>query len=209
MWLQQFPSPDIDCVQRYWDQIKDRLLGWKASYRWPEQASHHESLEKRRVLENRVESERLARGLLTKATFDAIMVWGYGYPLPISAERIESTTQQSFSLLNCSRLSDAASVLMDMKGVGISRASKVLSFADPNSVAIYDSRAADGLFDLTCHGERCLPVPPGRSVKGDSLPKEDWPTAFHRYVYVVRHFRELAGASAIECWWASRNSCSW
>jgi hypothetical protein len=194
MRLEQFSSPGSDCVQRYWQQIKDRLHGWKASYRWPEKASHHESLQKRRVLENRVESERIARGLLTKATFDAIMIWGYRRPLPIDAALIEHTTQRSFSLLNCGRIADAAYVLMDLKGVGISGATKVLSLADPASIAIYDSRAAHGFSDLTCDGKRCLPIPQGRKVKGDSLPGEDWPTAFRRYVYLLRHFCELARA---------------
>jgi hypothetical protein len=82
---------------------------------------------------------------------------------------------------------------MDIKGVGISRASKVLSFADPASIAIYDSRAADGL-DLTCNGKRCLPIPPARGSRRGSLRRDDWPTAFDRYVHVVRHLCELAGS---------------
>lgn len=62
-----------------------------------------------------------------------------------------------------------------------------------NDFAIYDSRAAHGLSDLTYNGKRFIPIPPGRCIKGDTdLNKNDFCESYEKYIWVLRFFRELA-----------------
>lgn len=134
------------------------------------------------------------RGHLSKSTFDAVMHWGFGQASKLEAASIERATGRAFDLPQVGKVVEAAQVLCSLKGVGISRATKVIALSDQTEYGIYDSRAAHGLSDLCCNQRRLIPVPPGRAMSvrcdhGDSLR---FCKAYPNYLEILRYFRDRA-----------------
>lgn len=93
------------------------------------------------------------------------------------------------------KLADAAFRLGQLRGFGISRISKVVALADQDRFGIYDSRSAHGLSDLLDgQGNRIVPIPPGRVVRGDTRSKRDFCTAFANYTGLLRLLHTFAQA---------------
>ncbi|MEN6327711.1 MAG: hypothetical protein ABFD18_16080 [Syntrophomonas sp.] len=159
------------------------------SYHWPQNKSLQEALLLRNQLEYRIKNDVNFQGYLSKNTFDAIMIWGFGHASNLTEHAIKKVTISAFNYLSHDMLYEAALALTSLPGIGISRASKILALSDQSNLGIYDSRAAHGLSDLSFNGFRLLPIPPGRVISGDShLSTEHFCTAFENYIWVLRYF---------------------
>ena len=111
-----------------------------------------------------------------------------------SEDKIQHATKHAFEHLRDGRIAQAAKELVMLPGVGISRASKVLALSDQQEFGIYDSRSAHGLSDFVgSNGQRIIPIPPGRVIRGDF--RKDYCDAFEHYTWVLRHLRKLASTS--------------
>ncbi|MBI1788687.1 MAG: hypothetical protein HYR60_14205 [Acidobacteria bacterium] len=141
---------------------------------------------------------REQQGCLTKATFDSIMTWGFGSASIHSETDIREATRKAFCYLRESCIAEAARALVQLREVGISRASKVLALSDQDELGIYDSRSAHGLSDLrNAAGCRIIAIPPGRVVRGDVKTPNGFCVAFEEYAWVLQHFRDLAERSKV------------
>jgi hypothetical protein len=136
-------------------------------------------------------------GFLSKTTFDAVSIWGFGTDSGCSDVEIKCATKPAFELLRANRIAEAASKLLELPKIGISRASKVLGLSDQSEFGIYDSRSAHGMSDLFDSSSRHLIlIPPGRVLAGDRGTKSQYCTAFENYIWVLREFRRLAAADS-------------
>lgn len=180
----------------YWQQVKTQVVAWKAAFEWPKGVHFEEAVARRDALEKDIKTD-LQQGYLTKATFDAVMKWGFGRPSKNEAPEIEQATRQGFQKLAGGDLEGAALALCRLKFIGISSASKVLALADQARYGVYDSRIAHGLSDLVVDGKRALLIPPGRVVAGDvGVPNAVFCAEFAKFNALLAHFHALAQQDA-------------
>jgi len=191
---------NISILDEYWDQIKGYLSLWKDLYQWPIGSDYNTALSVRNELEKAIKDQVSKNGYLSKKLFDKIMVWGFNRSSYNTEEDIVKTTGLVFALLNKNKIVEAAIEMTSLSGIGISRATKVIALYNQNDFGIYDSRAADGLSDLIIDGKRFIPIPLGRTVRGDTnLNTYDFCIAYKRYLDVLRYFRNKAMAEPILC----------
>ncbi|MBK9169652.1 MAG: hypothetical protein IPM24_19635 [Bryobacterales bacterium] len=182
-------ASEQDHVRSYWKSIKNILLDWRTRYQWPQGIDRETSVKNRNDLENAIHQDLEELSYLRKTTFDAVMKWGFGRSSNLSETDIARSTRSAFEHLRSGRLAEAARALCELRGVGISRASKILALSDQRELAIYDSRAAHGLRKLVDQSEeRLVPIPPGRVIRGDT--GKDFNQGFQRYICVLRLLRE-------------------
>ena len=181
-----------DILTEYWQSIMSKIISWKDSYEWPPKVYLAEAMFKRNQLELSIRNDVLSKRWLSKKTFDSVMVWGFGRPSYNSEKEIQTVSYEAFNYLSQDKIEEAALSMTKLNGIGISRASKVLALSDQMDFGIYDSRAADGISDLIYNGKRLIPIPPGRAIAGDNIPKESFCSAFRNYIWVLRFFREQA-----------------
>jgi hypothetical protein len=188
-----FINEHADALSAFWNQIKNRLLDWRAHYQWPTGAPPEASLNTRTQLEQRIRADLHRQGSLTKAVFDAVIRWGFGSDSGCSDQDVQQATRLAFRHLKANHLAEAARELIKLPRVGISRASKILALSDQGEFGIYDSRSGHGLSDLVDHaGRRLVAIPPGRVITGDPKTKDGYCRAFEEYTWVLRYFRTLA-----------------
>jgi hypothetical protein len=182
-----------DDLCAFWNRTKDHLLRWRSLYEWPPGAVAEESLRRRAGLEKRIQAELDRQGCLSKSLFDKVIQWGFGTDSGCSDREITQATRVAFDHLNANRLGQAATELVKLPGIGISRASKILALSDQSELGIYDSRSAHGISDLVdSAGRRIIAIPPGRVITGDGRTKDGYCIAFEEYTWVLRHLRMLA-----------------
>lgn len=182
-----------DALTSFWGEVRHQLLGWKSKYQWPLGATVEAALSKRNELERMIRHDLDQQGYLLKRTFDSVIKWGFGTDSGCSDEEIRQATKAAFRNLQTNRVVEAASELVQLPKIGISRASKVLALSDQNEFGIYDSRSAHGLSGLQQpDGRRLVLIPPGRVIAGDNKSKDEYCVAFQRYTWVLRYFRSLA-----------------
>lgn len=178
-------------LELFWNSIKSDVRKWKQAYEWPRNVKLDEALKIRNELEKAIIHDYARAGYLTKNTFDKVILWGFGKRSGNTDQEITAQTRKAFMSLKENKIADAAFELTMLEGIGISRASKILALSDQHNFGIYDSRSAHGLSDLCCEGKRLIPIPPGRVVKGDTLPPWEFCLAFQLYNWALRYFRQL------------------
>jgi hypothetical protein len=137
MFLEKYESNITTWVK----ENQNMLISGRKNYRWKND-SLAESIEKRNNLSRLIVLSRIKNnGGVDRDTLDAIMAWGF--PNPLFPERDEvkclEITREAYNLLDNGKPSEALVKLMLVRGVGISRASKVIGLFDQNYFVIYDS----------------------------------------------------------------------
>ena len=180
-------------LSAFWNRIKDHVLDWKYRYQWPPGAAPEGSHLTRTQLEQRIRAELDRQKCISKAAFDAVIRWGFGTDSGCSDQEVRHATGLAFDHLKTNHIAQAARELVNLPGVGISRASKILALSDQHELGIYDSRSAHGLSDLVDRaGRRIIVIPPGRVITGDGRTKDGYCSAFEEFTWVLRYFRDLA-----------------
>ena len=67
-----------DDLRVYWDSLQHRLRHLRGQYEWPPGRTADGSVNARAELEGRIRAELDHSGCLSKATFDAVIKWGFG-----------------------------------------------------------------------------------------------------------------------------------
>jgi hypothetical protein len=199
MTYKEFILSYRNLIASYWERISLKILYWKNSYQWPQGIYLTEAIAQRDKLEAALQNDLAMKGFITKKVFDDVMQWGFGRPSTNSDEEIQKATKKAFEYLKQEQIVNAALALNRLPGIGISRASKILALSDQSELAIYDSRAAHGMSDLVQNGQKLIPIPPGRIIRGDPLSKEDFCQAFEKYIWVLRFLRDCAQTNKKLC----------
>jgi hypothetical protein len=126
-------------------------------------------------------------------TLDRVMKWGFNRKFPLRGKQEAlNLMRRAFGFLDSGDVVNASLTLMEVKGVGISRASKVLGLADQENLCIFDSRVGNALRGLKCDGKRVVLCPPGR-VSGreyDVLSRQGWAEEYIQVIWVVQTIRD-------------------
>jgi hypothetical protein len=189
----EFSGAYGDDLRVYWDGLKERLGDLRSRYEWPPGRTADASVNARAELEGRIRAELDHSGCLSKATFDAVILWGFGAISGCSEDEIRNATRGAFHSLERAGIAAAARELTALPRIGISRASKILALSNQHEFGIYDSRSAHGLSDFVDGtGRRHICIPPGRVITGDAKTTNQYCDAFEHYIRVLRLFREIA-----------------
>jgi len=169
-FVKKFKDPIIAWAQLNEDKILDYM-----SYRWKGK-TYEESVKARNDLEEAIRFSRLKNnGGIDLATVDRIYTWGFGKLFPLREEkRILEATREAFQLLDYGDCYQACKKLMQISGVGVAGATKILGLSNQEKFCIYDSRVGRALSDLNKDGRKVIRCPPGRSTNGDGVPYERW-----------------------------------
>jgi hypothetical protein len=81
---------------------------------------------------------------------------------------------------------------MKTKGVGISRASKIVGLSNQERLCIYDSRVGHALRDLKKGGIKLIKCPPDRGFKRDwdKGTKKSWAIDYERLIWTMDVLKE-------------------
>jgi hypothetical protein len=183
-------TPDqINAVDSFWRSEAPRLAAAVRDLPWAG------GVEAREALANVVEAERSRQGFLTKDTFDAVLTWGFGRASGLEDADIRTATRDAFTLLGSGDQEGAVQRLRQLRGVGVSRATKLLALSDQKNLGIYDSHAAAALSLIRDGDKPLVAVPPGKSPElrgGPSLSQERLAQEFPKYTAVLRRLLENA-----------------
>jgi len=186
--FQSFLESSRNAIDFYFEKNINKIFkGWQ-SFQWPLGMSREVSLERLNELERAINKDlKLYNGGISKQLFVDIEIWGFGHSNidDISNKEIEDATRASFKYLRQGKLKEAAENLSKIKGVGISRASKVLAISNQNIYGIYDSRTALALKDIQISGKPILPIPPGQ--QRPSTFRGDYNAGFECFQWILRY----------------------
>jgi len=163
-----------DSIETWAKLNQNELLNFR-SYRWKNR-TYDESARARNYLERRIELSRLSNfGGIDLATADAIFTWGFDKPFPLrDNNETVNATKEAFEFLDKCDCYRACRRLMQVYGIGVAGATKILGLSNQEKYCIYDSRVGKALEDLRKDGQKIIRCPPGRTIEGDFVPYEKW-----------------------------------
>ena len=156
--------------------------------------SYEDSARKRNRLELEInESRKRNNGGIDLDTADKICIWGFGRKFPLrDQQEIIKITKKTFDHVDKEEYSQAVEKLMEISGVGISRASKIIGLSDQSKLSIYDSRVGNALKDLKKDNVKLIKCPPDRGYKRDfdRTTKKSWATNYERLIWTIEIMQE-------------------
>jgi hypothetical protein len=108
------------------------------------------------------------------------------------ARRAIEVSRKAFAYLDKNDIKNATMILLKEKGVGISRASKIIGLSDQENLCIYDSRVGFALQTLTHDGERLVKIPPSQSRPGDGgISHTEWGKNYEHLIWITGLIRDF------------------
>lgn len=194
IWLEEINRND------FFERYQPYILTWLVSRReqiicsYYSYSYHGKSFEEAKNERDRIEkiikeSRELNKGGIDLSTVDKICLWGFNRTFPLrDQEGVIEITRRAFSAIDREDLYKGIRyLLLNVKGVGISRASKVVGLSDQNRLAIYDSRVGNALKGLTFQGSKIVPCPPGRVTTRDcdATTADGWARGYERLIWIL------------------------
>jgi hypothetical protein len=175
--------------------IKAKKYSWKGE-------SYEDSVKRRNVLEYLIKKSREANAnCVDLVTLNKITQWGFGRNFPLSCnEEALKLTREVFENVDKREFVEAAKCLMQVSGVGIARATKVISLADQENLCIYDSRVGNALKDLKVNGRKLIKCPPDQGFKRDYdvATKNEWATNYERLIWTIEIIKDYFFSKGIK-----------
>ncbi len=82
---------------------------------------------------------------------------------------------------------------MQIYGIGVAGATKILGLSDQEKYCIFDSRVGKAMEDLRKDGTKVVRCPPGRTIEGDLVPyekwDEEWSIDYQKLVWILEVIR--------------------
>ena len=167
--------------------LRERKYSWHGK-------SYEDSVRERNWLESAIkESRERNNGGIDLDTADEICLWGFRrkFPLRDPQETIR-ITKKAFDYVDVEDYFEAVKTLIEIQGVGISRASKIIGLSDQNKLCIYDSRVGNALKDLRKDNMKLILCPPDQSYKRDfdQANNRRWATNYERLIWTIEIMQE-------------------
>ncbi|MCJ7574951.1 hypothetical protein MUO93_11945 [Candidatus Bathyarchaeota archaeon] len=187
----RFLEENGSIIRQWTDENRERIVRARESYSWGRKSTKRCVSERNALFEAIRGSRLLNSGGLDLKTLDMVTRWGFNRRFPMrDEEEAVKVTQKAFSKLDGGDLEGATLEMMSVRGVGISRASKIIGLSDQENLCIFDSRVGKALRGLVCRGDRVVLCPPGYDRGGDALSKAGWARQYLRCIWVVQAIRD-------------------
>ena len=179
-------------IKQWVKENKDNIIRHRLNYSW-KNLGRKECERLRNQVSKRITQSRIKNnGALDIQTLDAVVKWGSDrlYPNRDPKNALE-VTGEAFWHLDKDDIKGATLTLLKEKGVGISRASKIIGLSDQENLCIYDNRVGHALQTLTYDMERLVKIPPSRSRQGDTgVTRNEWATNYEHLAWVTEIIRD-------------------
>jgi len=103
-------------------------------------------------------------------------------------------TRRVFDFVDKGKISDAVEELLNIKGVGISRASKIIGLFDQERFCIYDSNVGHPLKTLQFTEKPVIKCPAGRARPGDHCSDSGWAKNYQKLIWTLEIIRDYLNA---------------
>ena len=196
------PSKPISKKEEFIEEFKTIIIKWtkenedkivegRHSYIWAGNSTQ-DNIKKRNTISKAITLSRIQNGgALDINTLNLITRWGFNRDFPLQDEaKVESITKHSFQYLDKGDIIAATNILLNIYGVGISRASKIIGLSDQEDLCIYDSRVGNALKDLKIGNKRLIKIPPGYGREADTASKYEWATQFEHLIWTVEIIKD-------------------
>ena len=189
---EEFLSKYRKTIEEWTGEHIEEIIKSRLGYRWQSKSRYECEQSRNRVSRAIIESRIRNGGAVDLDALDLVIKWGFNreYPDrdPANALRV---TKKAFEHLDNGGLQRAALALMEVKNVGISRASKIIGLYDQENLCIYDSRVGYALRDLKHDGERIIMIPPSQVREGDLLVSNSvWAEQYEHLIWVAEVMRD-------------------
>ena len=180
---------------------EDKIVSGRLGYSWKNKTTFDCVRERNEVSKAIIMSRIKNCGAVDIDTLDKVTQWGFNKEFPMkNPEEVLKITKKAFDYLDEENMKDATITLLNIQGVGISRASKILGLSDQENLCIYDSRVGKALKDLKCENEKIIPCPPGRTYPGDQgLTDEKWAENYQRLIWTLEIVRDYLNEKGHTC----------
>ena len=176
---------------------KSRLIEARKNYSWKDKQPQACLTERNEITESINFSRSQNSGGIDLVTLDLIMSWGGFGKFPLRDEqKVLDITRKVFDYIDQGKVSKAVEELLAIKGVGISRASKIIGLFDKERFCIYDNRVGTALKTLQFAEKPVLKCPAGRARPGDPCSDSGWAKNYKHLIWtleVVRDYLNLEG----------------
>jgi hypothetical protein len=170
---------------------KPRLIEGRKNYSWNEKEPQTCLTERNQISKSITFSRTQNSGGIDLETLDMIMSFGGFGQFPLrDEEKVLKVTQRVFDFVDNGKISDAVQELLAIKGVGISRASKIIGLFDQERFCIYDSRVGQALKTLQFTEKPILKCPAGDSRPGDPCSDSGWAKNYQNLIWTLEVIRD-------------------
>lgn len=171
---------------------KDRIVSARLRYAWKNKSTAY-CVRSRNAVSKAIIMSRIKNGgAVDLDALDEVMMWGFGTKFTMrEPDEVLKITRKAFAYLDQGNLKDATATLLKVRGVGISRASKILGLFDQENLCIYDSRVGKALEDLKHEGMKIILCPPGRTYAGDQgVTRKGWADNYQSLIWTLEIVRD-------------------
>lgn len=190
-FTREFRETILDWVKKKEKEMLTTLNDKK--YSWHKK-SNEDSIKERDQYEQMINySKERNNGGIDLKTVNIICRWGFCQDFPLQdPQKTLSMTREALTQVDKGNYFDAVNKLMEISGVGISRASKIIGLSNQDKLCIYDSRVGHALRDLKKDNTKLIKCPPDRRYKRDcdSTTRSGWATNYERLIWTVEIIQE-------------------
>jgi len=193
------PDPKQEFINKYtatiidWTKNKKEIIkDARFSYTWKNKPMLVCVKERNEVSKAIIMSRIRNQGGLDLDTLDKVTMWGFNREFPLrNREKVIKRTKKAFNHLDEGNLVEATKILLNIFGVGISRASKIIGLFDQENLCIYDSRVGNALEDFKYQDKKIILCPAGRNRSGDNVINDYvWAEQYQRLVWSLEIVRD-------------------
>lgn len=186
-------KPRREAILKWAEENMEDLIRHRLNYSW-KNIGRKECERLRNEVSGKIIQSRIRNnGAVDLETLNAVIKWGFGRDYPTNdPQRAMEVSRKAFAYLDKNDIKNATMVLLKEKGVGISRASKIIGLSDQENLCIYDSRVGFALQTLTYEGERIVTIPPSQSRLGDGgVTHSEWVKNYEHLIWITELIRDF------------------
>ena len=178
---------------------KSSLIDGRKNYSWNDKEPQACLTERNEVSQSITFSRSQNNGGIDLETLDMIMSLGGFGQFPLRDEtKVLDITRRVFDFVDQGKISDAVEELLAIKGVGISRASKIIGLFDQERFCIYDSRVGQALKTLQFAEKPVLKCPAGRARPGDPCSDSGWAKNYQNLIWTLEVIRDYLNSEGYQ-----------
>jgi len=181
-----------EAIIKWTKKNNNKIVSGRLRYSWRKMPTSQCVRKRNEVSKAIIMSRIMNGGAVDLDTLDKVTMWGFDRKFPMrNSKKVLKITKKAFACLDKGKLKEATMTLLNMEGVGISRASKILGLFDQENLCIYDSRVGKALEDLKYENRTIIPCPPGYGRDGDQGLNDDaWAENYQRLIWTLEIVRD-------------------
>ncbi len=186
-FFEKYKKTILDWVK----ENKIHLIEGRKNYSWNDKEPQ-ECLIERSKLSNAIIQSRIDNsGGVDLETLDLIMSWSGFSKFPLrDNDVVLELTRKIFKLINNEEISAAIELLLEIKGIQIAQASRIIGLFDQQRFCTYDNTVGRALSTLQFTEKPALQCPPGPKDPEDICSDSRWGENYQRLIWTLEIIRD-------------------